>query len=108
MTFPFYLFLLVPAFLGTVKVLDVLGYLEKPNLKLILSIAGIACTVVLFVAIAIPGILNTSYVSSVSTAMPLERLASKPVELLIHLFSNLAVGIILLVQALKARKQKAE
>ena len=108
MTFPFYIFLLVPAFLGTVKVLDLLGYLEKPNLKLILSIAGIACTVVLFVAIAIPGILNTAYVSSVSTAMPLERLASKPLEILIHLLSNLAVGIILLVQALKARKQKAE
>ena len=108
MTFPFYIFLLVPAFLGTIKVLDILGYLEKPNLKLILSIAGIACTVVLFVAIAIPGILNTAYVSSVSTAMPLERLASKPLEILIHLLSNLAVGIILLVQALKARKQKAE
>ena len=108
MTFPFYLFLLVPAFLGTVKVLDLLGCLEKPNLKLILSIVGLACTVVLFVAIAVPGILYTSYVSSVSTAMPLERLASKPVELLIHLASNLAVGTILLVQALKARKQKAE
>ena len=90
------------------KVLDLLGYLEKPNLKLILSIAGVACTVVLFVAIAIPGILNTAYVSSVSTAMPLERLASKPLEILIHLVSNLAVGIILLVQALKANKQKAE
>lgn len=108
MTFPFYIFLLVPAYLGTIKVLDILGYLEKPNLKLILSVAGIACTVILFVAIAIPGMLNTSYVSSVSTAMPLERLASKPLEILIHLLSNLAVGIILLVQALKARKQKAE
>ena len=107
-TFPFYLFLLVPAFLGTVKVLDLLGYLTKPNLKMILSIAGIACTVVLFVAIAVPGILNTAYVSSVSTAMPLERLASKPVEILIHLVSNSAVEIILLVQSLKARKQKAE
>ena len=108
MTFPFYLFLLVPAFLGTVKVLDVLGYFEKSKLKMILSIAGIACTVVLFVAIAIPGILNTSYVSSVSTAMPLERLGSKPMEILIHLLANLAVGIILLVQSLKARKQQAE
>lgn len=108
MTFPFYLFLLVPAFLGTVKVLDVLGYFEKPKLKMILSIAGIACTVVLFVAIAIPGILNTSYVSSVSTAMPLERLGSKPMEILIHLLANLAVGIILLLQSLKARKQQAE
>ena len=108
MTFPFYLFLLVPAFLGTVKVLDVLGYFEKPKLKMILSIAGIACTVVLFVAIAIPGILNTSYVSSVSTAMPMERLGSKPMEILIHLLANLAVGIILLVQSLKARKQQAE
>lgn len=108
MTFPFYIFLLVPAFLGTVKVLDLLGYLGKPNLKLILSIIGIACTVLLFVAIAIPGILNTAYVSSVSTAMPLERLASKPLEILIHLVSNLAVGIILLVQAIKANKQKAE
>ena len=108
MTFPFYLFLLVPAFLGTVKILDVLGYFEKPKLKMILSIAGIACTVVLFVAIAIPGILNTSYVSSVSTAMPMERLGSKPMEILIHLLANLAVGIILLVQSLKARKQQAE
>ena len=108
MTFPFYLFLLVPAFLGTVKVLDVLGYFEKPKLKMILSIAGIACAVVLFVAIAIPGILNTSYVSSVSTAMPMERLGSKPMEILIHLLANLAVGIILLVQSLKARKQQAE
>ena len=108
MTFPFYLFLLVPVYLGTVKVLDVLGYFEKPKLKMILSIAGLACTLVLFVAIAIPGVLNTAYVSSVSTAMPLERLASKPVEILIHLFSNLAVGIILLVQSLKANKQKAE
>lgn len=108
MTFPFYLFLLVPAFLGTIKVLDVLGYFEKPKLKMILSIACIACTVVLFVAIAIPGILNTSYVSSVSTAMPMERLGSKPMEILIHLLANLAVGIILLVQSLKARKQQAE
>ena len=108
MTFPFYLFLLVPAFLGTIKVLDVLGYFEQPKLKMILSIAGIACTVVLFVAIAIPGILNTSYVSSVSTAMPMERLGSKPMEILIHLLANLAVGIILLVQSLKVRKQQAE
>ena len=105
MTFPFYLFLLVPAFLGTLKVLTILGYLEDRKLRLILSIAGVAATVVLFVAIAIPGILNTSYVSSVSTAMPLERLASKPLEILIHLCSNLAVGIILLVQTLKAKAE---
>ena len=108
MTFPFYLFLLVPAFLGSVKVLDVLGCFPTNQQKLILSISGICCTVCLFVAIAIPGMLNTSYVSSVSTAMPLERLASKPVEIIIHLASCLAVGIIMLVQSIKAIKQKAE
>lgn len=108
MTFPFYLFLLVPSFLGAVKVLTLLGYLESKKLRMILSIAGIGVTVALFVAIAIPGVLYTSYVSSVSTAMPMERLGSKPMEILIHLLSNLAVGIILLVQTLKDKKEMAE
>ncbi len=108
MTFPFYLFLLVPSFLGGVKVLTILGYLESKKLRLILSISGIACTVVLFIAIAIPGMLYTSYVSSVSTAMPLERLGSKPMEILIHLLSNLAVGIILLVQTVKVKKEEVK
>ena len=105
MTFPFYQFLLVPAFLGAIKVLILLGIIQTKRLRMVLSIAGIACTVILFVSIAIPGMLNTSYVSSVSTAMPLERLASKPLEILIHLLSNLAVGIILLVQSIKMKEE---
>ena len=103
LTFPFYLYLLVPAFLGVIKVLSIL---EIPSKKasVVLAVTGLSVEVVLFVYIFIVGMLNSQFISSISQAMPLERLASMPLEILIHGIALKAVGVLLLVQALKKKE----
>ena len=80
LTFLFYLFLLVPMAILVKKVFDV--YEVKFN-KFVYVIALFAVNLVLFVAVAIIGMNDTTFVSSLSPAMPLERLAAKPVEIII-------------------------
>lgn len=104
MTFPFYIWLLTPLYYGVVQVLFILGILNKRTL-LIFAIAGMAVNVCLFTSTAIMGILDTSYIASLSQAMPLERMLSKPIEMPIHLLSYLGVGAALIVQSVKKEKQ---
>lgn len=103
LTFPFYLFLAIPILVGGVKVLIELGYLSNKKTRLALIIVGIAVNVILFAAVAILGTQSTLFVSAVSPVMGLERLASKPVEIIIHFPALLAVSIIMLVQTIKAK-----
>ena len=79
-TFLFYLWLLVPAYLGVVAVLNMLKIIDNKKMML-LAIIGL------------------------SQAMPMERIAAKPVELPIHFLAYTGVGIALIVVA---KKQKAE
>lgn len=102
-TWPYYLYLLVPAFVGVVKMLILLGVITCKKAKLILVIATYVCNLALFLPIVIIGIGNTGFISAVSPAAPLERLASMPVEILIHFASMVAVSTILLVQTLKKK-----
>ena len=102
MTFPFYLYLLLGVFLGAIRVLDILGVLSKKT-NLILTIVALSLNVVLFAVIAILGKADSSFISAVSPAMPLERLMSKPIELVIHFVVYLGVGTTLLVKALKKK-----
>ena len=53
------------------------------------------------------GMNDSAFISSVSQVMPLERMASKPLEMLIQLLSYLGVGAALIVQALKGKKVEA-
>ena len=107
MTFPFYIWLLVPVFMGTIKVLNILGIMSK-KLNLGLSIGALALHAGLSIYIILMGRANSMFVSNISQCMPLERLAAMPVEMPIHVLAIGAVGVILLVQAIKALKQKAE
>ncbi len=104
-TFPFYIYLLVPVYLGALVVLTAFEMVDKKKLAL-LTYIGIGVNVVLFVYIALMGINDTGFISSLSEAMPLERLASKPLEMLIHFLAYLGVSAGLLVLNLK--KEKAE
>ena len=104
MTFPFYIWLLTPMYFGVVEVLYILGIVKKRAL-FIFAIAGMAVNVCLFTSTAIMGILDTAYIASLSQAMPLERMLSKPIEMPIHLLSYLGVGAALIVQAMKKEKQ---
>ena len=108
MTFPFYIWLLVPLFLGGLKVKNILGLIPSKKLNLGLAIGGLVIHIGLSVYIILMGRANSMFVSNISQCMPLERLAAMPVEMPIHVLAIGAVGVILLVQAIKALKAKAE
>lgn len=101
LTFLFYLFLLVPMAILVKKVFDV--YEVKFN-KFVYVIVLFAINLVLFVAVAIIGMNDTTFVSSLSPAMPLERLAAKPVEIIIHFASQFGILLAWLIREIKAKK----
>ena len=103
MTFVLYLFLLVPMALLVYKVLDIFGLCQKLFIYVV-ALAGV--TLVLMALTIILGRSDTAFISSVSPVMPLERLASMPVELIIHCLTYVGVLAYYLVREIK--KLKAE
>ena len=103
-TFLFYVYLLVPLFLGVVEVLHILQLLDRKKM-MILGIVGLGVNFVLFLYIAIMGMNDSGFISSLSQAMPLERMASKPLEILIHFLSYAGVGAAILVQNRKPKEE---
>ena len=97
----FYLFLLVPMAILVKKVFDVF---ELKLDRFIYVIILFAINLVLFVVVAIIGLNDTTFVSSLSPAMPLERLAAKPVEIIIHFASQFGILLAWLIREIKAKK----
>ena len=95
----------MPVAIGTYKVLLLLGYIEKLKTKKIFSIVLLACNVCLFIPIIIVGAVHSDAVSAVSAAMPLERLSSMPIEILIHFFSYLGVILPLFIKVVKQKEE---
>ena len=100
LTFPFYLYLLCPLFVGVVKVLTDFKVLTKGS-RLILPMVAGTVQVTLFLAVAFIGSSDSTMISAISPAMTLERLASAPLEIIIHFASMLAVSIIIIVQSVR-------
>ena len=99
-TFVYFLFLLIPMAL---LVLKVLGILEVKKL-FIPTVVVAALNVVLFAVIVAIGANDSTFVSAVSAAAPLERLGSMPMELLIHFVSYLGVSIYYVIKEIKNKK----
>ena len=97
----FYLFLLVPMAILVKKVFDVF---ELKLNRFIYVIILFAINLVLFVVVVIIGLNDTTFVSSLSPAMPLERLAAKPVEIIIHFASQFGILLAWLIREIKAKK----
>ena len=97
----FYLFLLVPMAILVKKVFDVF---ELKLNRFIYVIILFAINLVLFVVVVISGLNDTTFVSSLSPAMPLERLAAKPVEIIIHFASQFGILLAWLIREIKAKK----
>lgn len=104
MTFPFYLWLLTPMYLGVVEVLYILEVVDKKKLFLF-GIIGAGVNVALFAYTAIIGIQDTAFIASLSQTMPVERMTSKPLEMLIHLLAYLGMAAVMIVQAKKKEKE---
>ena len=103
-TFPTYLYLLLPVFLGVLKVFQLIGLFDNKK-NLILALVAIGLNVCFFAYTAIMGINDTGFVSSISQLYPLERMAAKPVELPIHFLAYLGVGISLIITNKKAQEE---
>ena len=87
-TFVYYLFLLVPMMILVIKAMRVL---ELGKNRFLMSIVVLALAVVLFGVTALLGMNDSSFISAVSAAAPLERLGSMPMEILIHIVSYVGV-----------------
>ena len=97
----FYLFLLVPMAILVKKAFDVF---ELKLNRFIYVIIFFAVNLVLFLIVVIFGLSDTTFVSSLSPAMPLERLAAKPVEIIIHFASQFGISLAWLIREIKAKK----
>ena len=97
----FYLFLLVPMAILVKKVFDVFELKLNGFLYVIIVFA---INLVLFLVVVIIGMNDTTFVSSLSPAMPLERLAAKPVEIIIHFASQFGILLAWLIREIKAKK----
>ena len=108
LTFVFYLFLLVPALLGIYKVLVDLGVLKNKIVKIVVVGCVFGYAMVTGLTSMILGLVDPVFVSAVSVSMPLERLASLPVEFPIHILAYIAVSVVLLVYAIKTKKEETK
>ncbi|MBO4703265.1 MAG: hypothetical protein J5617_00335 [Bacilli bacterium] len=87
-TFVYYLFLLVPMVILAIKLMRIL---EVGKNRFLMSLITLIVTTGLMVAILLLGKNDSSFISAVSAAAPLERLGSMPMELFIHFFSYFGV-----------------
>ena len=87
-TFVYYLFLLVPMVILAIKLMRIL---EIGKNRFLMSLITLIVTTALMVAILLLGKSDSSFISAVSAAAPLERLGSMPMELFIHFFSYFGV-----------------
>ena len=103
-TFPFYLFLLVPMFILVVKVLLYFDIIKTKKFKVAFISIALGLTVVLAGAYIVLGIVDTAVISAISPALPLERLATMPIETIIHLLACLGMTIPCLVILFKNKE----
>ena len=87
-TFVYYLFLLVPMVILAIKLMRIL---EVGKNRFLMSLITLIVATGLMVAILLLGKSDSSFISAVSAAAPLERLGSMPMELFIHFFSYFGV-----------------
>ena len=105
-----YIYLLLPLFLGIVEVMYVYGLLKR-KLFFILGIVGLGLNVLFFAYTVVQGLNSTAYISSISQIYPIDRMASLPIEILLHFLSFAGVAAAIMVQnrpQKEAKEEKAE
>ena len=107
LTFPAYIYLLFPVFLGVLKVFQIIGVFSHRK-HLVLALVAIFLNIGFVGYIAYMGMNDTTFTSSLSQLYPLERMAAKPVELPIHFLAYLGVSISLLVTNRVPKEKKVE
>lgn len=99
LTFPTYLYLLLPLCLGVVIALYNLGIINR-KLTFIFGLVGIGLDVIFFTYTVINGLVSTALISSISQIYPIDKMASLPIEILIHFlaFAGVSAGIVVIAK----------
>lgn len=106
LTFPFYLSLLLPisllnhimAYLRSSKKIEYKVGLTNIIILTILSF-------VLNIAVVIIGFTNTQFISAISPALGLERLATMPIDLIFHILITTVFSIVLLIKTITGKSR---
>jgi len=95
-TFPTYLYLLLPLFLGVIIILFDLEILDRKK-TFILGIVSLGINLVLFNYTLIWGLIDTNFISSISQIYPIDRMTAMSIEFIIHFLAFIGVGAAILV-----------
>lgn len=107
-TFPTYLYLLLPLFLGVIIVLFDLEILDKKK-TFILGIVSLGINLILFNYTLIWGLIDTNFISSISQIYPIDRMTAMSIEFIIHFLAFSCVGAaILVISRPKNNKEKLD
>lgn len=107
-TFPTYIYLLLPLYLGVVIVLYNFEIVDRKK-AFLMGIIGLGANVLFFAYTVIKGLGDTSYISSISQIYPIDRMASMPIEILLHFlsFAGVAAAIMVIARPQKEAKEEA-
>lgn len=106
-TFPFYLSLLIPVIYFIYRVLDMFNLFKRRKDRLFLASEYLAASIILPTTSFIIGMLDTQFISAISPVLPLERLASMPIDMILHTIIYIISGVIIFVHELR-RKDRPE
>jgi len=105
-TIYFYIFLCISTLFLQIYIADLIDvYKKHPLARLINVCVVIVLNILMFSLVIAIGWGNSEFISSISTALPLERLVAFPVELFLQLILSSALSISLLVYSIKIYKK---
>lgn len=103
----FYISLLLPVAVLLQYVFFEFGVYEShPKLETVYMISVLVADVVLAVVVCTIGAKNTQFVSAISPALAIERLATKPIDTILHFALVFVFGSYNLINSLRYRKKK--
>lgn len=110
MTIPFYISLLLPMALLVQSALFMFGVYEKrSNFDVWYLSVVLFLNVVLFAAVTVIGSHNTQFISAISPALGIERLATKPIDTIVQFILVMIFGLYTLTNSIHyKRKGKKE
>ena len=106
-TIPVYVYLLLPLYLGVVEVLFKFEVIKRRQ-AFIMGIIGLGLDVLFFAYTVIQGLNSTAFISSISQIYPIDRMASLPIEILLHFLAFAGVGAAIMVVNRPVKEAKAE
>jgi len=107
MTLPFYISLLLPMALLLQSALFMFGaYDKRKNLDVWYISIVLFLNLVMFIAVTIIGTYNTQFISAISPALGLERLATKPIDTIVQFILVSVFGVYTLSNSIHYKNKK--